>query len=85
MNPSPYSLLGKGTGEEGSRGGLKPDMAADITVLDLTKGDYRFVDGTGGEMMQGDRLLERRMVSKREEPMPAYSGYHIPPLYRTVS
>jgi dihydroorotase len=71
--------------EEGRRGSLKPGMAADITVLDLTKGDFRFVDGTGGEVMQGDRLLEPRMVLKRGEPMPAYSGYHIPPVYKTVS
>ena len=72
-------------GEEGRRGSLKPGMAADITVLELTKGDYCFVDGTGGERMQGDRLLEPRMVFKRGEPMPAYSGYHIPPVYKTVS
>ena len=72
-------------GEEGRRGSLKPGMAADITVLELTKGDYCFVDGTGGERMQGDRLLEPRMVFKRGESMPAYSGYHIPPVYKTVS
>ena len=72
-------------GEEGRRGSLKPGMAADITVLELTKGDYCFVDGTGGERMQGGRLLEPRMVLKRGEPMPAYSGYHIPPVYKTVS
>jgi dihydroorotase len=71
--------------EEGRRGSLKPGMAADITVLELTKGDYCFADGTGGERMQGDRLLEPRMVFKGGEPMPAYSGYHIPPVYKTVS
>ena len=72
-------------GEEGRRGSLKPGMSANITVLELTKGDYCFVDGTGGERMQGDKLLEPRMVFKRGEPMPAYSGYHVPPVYKTVS
>jgi hypothetical protein len=43
------------------------------------------VDGTGGERMQGDKLLEPRMVFKKGEPMPAYSGYHIPPMYTPVS
>ena len=75
----------KALGEESRRGSLKPGMAADITALELTKGDYRFGDGTGGEMMQGDRLLEPRMVFKGGEAMPAYSGYHIPPVYETVS
>ena len=72
-------------GEEGRRGSLKPGMSANITVLELTKGDYCFADGTGGERIQGDKLLEPRMVFKRGEPMPAYSGYHIPPMYKTVS
>jgi len=71
--------------EENRRGSLKPGMVADITVLELTKGDYRFGDGTGGEIMQGDRLLEPRMVFKGGEPLPAYSGYHVPPAYKTVS
>jgi dihydroorotase len=75
MNPA------KALGEESRRGSLKPGMAADITVLELTKGDYLFGDGTGGEMMHGDRLLEPRMVFKGGEAMPAYSGYHLPPVY----
>ena len=72
-------------GEEGRRGSLKPGLPANITILELTKGDYCFVDGTGGERMQGDRLLEPRMVFKKGEPMPAYSGYHVPPVYKPVS
>lgn len=72
-------------GEEGRRGSLKPGTAADITILELTKGDYCFVDGTGGERMDGDRLLEPRMVFKKGEPMPSYSGYHIPPVFKPVS
>lgn len=71
----------KALGEESSRGSLKPGIAADITVLELVKGDYRFSDGLGGEMMRGDRLLEPRMVFKGGEVMPAYSRYHIPPVY----
>jgi len=66
-------------GEENKRGGLKPGMIADITVMELQKGDYIFGDGGGGEIIHGEALLEPRMVFKAGEVMPAYSGYHIPP------
>ncbi|GAF79000.1 unnamed protein product, partial [marine sediment metagenome] len=71
----------KALGEEKKRGSMKPGMSADITVLELTKGDYTFGDGTGGEIIHGDVLLEPRMVFKAGEGMPAYSRYHIPPVY----
>jgi dihydroorotase len=72
----------KALGEEKRRGSLKPGMSADITVMELTKGDYIFGDGRGGEIMHSDILLEPRMVFKAGEGMPAYSRYHIPPVYR---
>lgn len=71
----------KALGEEKRRGSLKPGMSADITVMELTKGDYVFGDGRGGEIMHSDVLLEPRMVFKAGEGMPAYSRYHIPPVY----
>jgi dihydroorotase len=72
----------KALGEEDKRGSLRPGMSADITVLELLQGDYLFGDGTGRESMHGKLLLEPRMVFKGGEPMPAYSRYHIPPLFK---
>jgi dihydroorotase len=72
----------KALGEEDKRGSLRPGMSADITVLELLQGDYLFGDGTGGESMHSKLLLEPRMVFKEGEPMPAYSRYHIPPLFK---
>lgn len=69
-------------GEEERRGSLKPGMPADITILEIVKGDFLFGDGMGGETMQGNLLLEPRMVFKAGEMRPAYSRYHIPPLYQ---
>lgn len=68
-------------GEENKRGNLRPGMIADITVMELNKGDYIFGDGRGGEIIHGEALLEPRMVFKAGKVMPAYSGYHIPPVY----
>ena len=69
--------------EEERRGSLKPGLPADITVLELVKGDFLFSDGRGGGSLRGDQLLEPRMVFKAGEMSPAYSRYHIPPLYET--
>jgi dihydroorotase len=71
----------KALGEEKKRGSLTPGMSADITVMELMQGDYTFCDGTGGEVIHGEVLLEPRMVFKAGEGLPAYSRYHIPPLY----
>ncbi|MBW2348353.1 MAG: amidohydrolase family protein [Deltaproteobacteria bacterium] len=68
-------------GEHESRGGLKPGMRADITVLELLEGNYVFCDGTGGERMNGTFLLEPRMVIRRGAVRPAFSRYHVPPVY----
>ena len=71
----------KAIGEEGTRGTLKIGNPADITVMELLKGDYLFGDGKGCESLRGTLLLEPRMVFKSGEMRPAYSRYHIPPLY----
>ena len=57
-------------------------MSADISILELVEGEYVFGDGTGRERMDGNVLLEPRMLFKAGEGMPAYSGYHIPPLFK---
>ena len=68
-------------GEEDKRGSLKPGLPAHITVSELIKGDFLFGDGKGGETMPGNFLLEPRMVFQAGEMRPAYSRYHIPPLF----
>jgi dihydroorotase len=71
----------KAIGEEGDRGTLRAGVPADITVMELLKGDYLFSDGKGCESLRGTFLLEPRMVFKSGEMRPAYSRYHIPPLF----
>jgi dihydroorotase len=71
----------KALGEEKKRGSLKPGYMADITVMELMQGEYIFCDGHGGERMDGNLLLEPRMVFKEGKEMPAYSRYYIPPLF----
>ena len=71
----------KAIGEEGNRGTLKAGVPADITVMELLRGDYLFSDGKGCESLRGTFLLEPRMVFKSGEMRPAYSRYHIPPLF----
>jgi hypothetical protein len=46
------------------------------------KGDFLFSDGKGGETLCGNLLLEPRMVFKSGEMNPAYSRYHLPPLFK---
>ncbi len=75
----------KALGEEKSRGSLKPGMIADITVMELVQGEYLFGDGTGSESMDGKVLLEPRIVFKSGKMMPAYSNYHIPPLFKFLN
>jgi dihydroorotase len=73
----------KAIGSEGTRGTLKAGVPANITVMELLKGDYLFSDGKGCESLRGTFLLEPRMVFKSGEMRPAYSRYHIPPLFTT--
>ena len=71
----------KAIGEEENRGTLKAGVPADITVMELLRGDYLFSDGKGCESLRGTFLLEPRMLFKSGEMRPAYSRYHIPPLF----
>jgi len=68
-------------GEEEKRGTLKPGLNADITVMEIINGNFVFSDGTGRERINGSVLLEPRMVLKGGKPMPAYSAYHVPPVF----
>jgi dihydroorotase len=71
----------KALGEDGRRGSLKPGMPADITIMKLERGNFIFSDGTGGERIAGEFLLEPTGVFKDGKLYPAFSGYHIPPVY----
>jgi dihydroorotase len=71
----------KALGEEGRRGSLKPGMPADVTIMKLEKGNFIYSDGTGGERIAGEFLLEPTGVLKEGRLYPAFSGYHIPPVY----
>jgi predicted amidohydrolase len=71
----------KALGEDGRRGSLKPGMLADITIMKLERGNFIFSDGTGGERITGEVLLEPTGVFKEGRFYPAFSGYHIPPVY----
>ncbi len=68
-------------GEEGRRGSLKVGMPADLTILEMVKGDFLFSDGKGHGSLRGTVLLEPRMVFKSGEIRPAYSRYHLPPIF----
>jgi len=67
--------------EESRRGSLKPGVRADITIMELLKGDHVFCDGNGKERMNGNLLLEPRMVFKAGRETPAFSRYHMPPVF----
>src|SRR4030043_667253 len=65
--------------EEERRGSLRLGRPANITILEITKGDFLFGDGKGGGSLRGNLLLEPRMVFQAGEMKPAYSRSHIPP------
>ena len=71
----------KALSEDGRRGSLKTGMLADITIMKLERGNFIFSDGTGGERVTGEVLLEPTGVFKEGRLYPAFSGYHIPPVY----
>ena len=56
-------------------------MLADVTLMKLEKGNFTFSDGTGGERIAGEFLLEPTAVLKEGRLYPAFSGYHLPPVY----
>jgi dihydroorotase len=75
----------KALGEESRRGSLKPGMPANITVMEIVKGDYLFADGNGRGSMRGNRLLEPRLVLKAGVERPCHSHYSIPPVFNTIA
>ena len=70
-------------GEEAQRGSLKPGVPANISITEIVKGDYLFSDGRG-QTIQGNLLLEPRLVLKAGVEMPCRSCYHLPPVNTTV-
>jgi dihydroorotase len=66
-------------------GSLKVGRDADITVLEQVRGEYLFGDGTAGDSLKGEVLLEPRMVLKTGKPMPAYSRYHLPSIQEPLA
>ena len=70
-------------GEEAQRGSLKPGVPANISILEIVKGDYLFSDGNG-QTIRGDLLLEPRLVLKAGVEMPCHSCYHLPSAYASV-
>ena len=51
-------------GEEKQRGSLKIDMPADISILELTEGDFIFADGIEGKTFKGNLLLVPKLTIK---------------------
>lgn len=64
-------------GEDACRGTMKPGMAADITILEVVKGEFLFSDGKGGDTLEGDRLIEPRLVIKNGRETPVMSRYQL--------
>jgi dihydroorotase len=67
-------------GEETQRGSLKPGMPADLTIMEITKGNFIFTDGRLNNTLNGDTLLEPRLVIKRGVEIPCFSRYELPML-----
>lgn len=68
-------------GEEKTWGSLKVGMAANLAVLELVKGKFIFSDGlVGGKTMNGNLLLEPRMVLQNGLITPCVSRYQMPPM-----
>jgi dihydroorotase len=51
-------------GEEHQRGSLNVGNPADISLLELTTGDFVFSDGTAGNTLQGEHLLVPKLTLK---------------------
>ena len=55
--------------EEAQCGSLKPGMPADISVIQIVKGEHVFLDALGRNTMRGDLPLEPQLVLKRGDAM----------------
>jgi dihydroorotase len=65
-------------GLEERQSGLAAGSPADISVLELVRGEYLFFDGKAGHKMRGEFLLEPRLTIKRGRELPCRSRYHLP-------
>jgi dihydroorotase len=51
--------------EEEKRGSLEVGMSADVSILELTEGDFLFSDGKAGNTLEGKLLLVPKLTLKR--------------------
>ena len=51
-------------GEEQQKGSLRAGMPADISILELTEGDFLFSDGVAGNTLKGNLLLVPKLTLK---------------------
>ena len=51
-------------GEDQQRGSLRIGMPADISLLELTEGDFLFANGIGGKRVEGNYLLVPKLTLK---------------------
>ena len=59
-------------------GSLKVGRSANITILDKVDGNYRFFDGSAGNSITGNALLEPRLIFVEGKPASCRSFYHLP-------
>lgn len=71
-------------GEAERRGSLKPGTPANVSILEMVKGDYLFSDGNGRGSLRGELLLEPHLVLKEGREVPCYSRYQLPPVYQEI-
>lgn len=69
MNPARVLTGGK------DRGSLAKGMPADISILELKKGEFRFNDGIEGKIFKGDTLITPVLTLKEGREIPAESRY----------
>lgn len=61
--------------EEERRGSLKVGMPADISILELKRGNYIFDDGIAGKIFKGDLLITPRLTIKNGVEIQARSRF----------
>jgi len=61
-------------GEKGRRGSLAVGLTADISLFELVKGEYLFVDSKDGNILSGEHLLVPKWTLKRGAKIAA--GHH---------
>jgi dihydroorotase len=60
-----------------NRGSLRLGMAADVSILELQKGDYLFHDGIEGKTLKGDTLITPILTLKSGTEIPAESRFPV--------